>query len=344
MGVGRFAGRFLMRSVRFPWVRLRGHRPLTVRMDTTNRCNLRCSMCPMRLSDSDSTRNWHDMDPDLFDRIGCEVFPRASTVALSCGAEPLVNPDFPRFLEILHRYDVPVRELVTNGILLGEGMVENILRTPPTSLFVSIDGARPETHAAIRGGADLELVLSNIRRLVKSRDIRGSRFPMVSFSVTLQKRNIHELPDIVRMAADVGATSVNTVLLVPYSGLEMAGQVLVPGSPEVLGMLEAAGSTASALGIIFVAPRVEAGLPDPFAGCPYVDSWVFIDPDGKVNPCPYWNVSEPLGDLTLDSFDDVWGSPAYTALRQRTSRGVLSGNCSICPEVSPVSGDEIDKI
>lgn len=337
----KFLDRFLQRSSRFPYVRLRGKRNLIVRMDTTNRCNLRCSMCTMRLSDLDPQREWHDIDPILFDRIADEVFPRASVVGLSCGAELLVNPYFGTYLQRLYRADVPVREIITNGVLLSSENISILLKAPPTSLFVSIDGATPSTHADIRGGADLAKITNNMKMLVSQRDRMGMRFPMLSFSVTLQKKNFMELPDIVKLAHDVGAVSVCTTPLIPYEGLDLTGETIDLGSPEVSEQIRLASNTASELGLIFNSPSSQ--ITDKQSSCHYLENWVYIDPDGMVNPCPYWDTTEPLGNLNLMSFNEIWEGPEYQALRRRISDGVFTGNCAVCPEISGRIVNEIYK-
>lgn len=332
--------RFLRRSTRFPGFRLRtGKRFLTVRMDTTNRCNLRCRMCPMRLSDHDPDRVWEDIDPVLFGRIESEVFPIAWTVGLSCGAEPFCNLRFPYYLKALHRADVPVREVVTNGTMMGPEQIGALVRTPPTSLTVSVDGASRQTHAMIRGGADLDGIMDSIRELVRARDSAGSGFPMISFSMTLQKSNVKELPRVVELAADVGAVSVGVVPLVPYEGLEMADQVLDTGSEEVAGIISEASELAGSLGIDLVSASPESSG----GGCPYVDSWVYIDPEGRVNPCPYWDTSKPLGKLGDMSFGEIWQGREYSMLRESIRTGRLSGNCASCP-VNSTGRDELRKV
>ena len=328
--------RFVRRSTRFPGFRLRSARRfLTVRMDTTNRCNLRCRMCPMRLADRDPDRVWADIDRGLFDRIRRQVFPLARRVGLSCGAEPFCNPDFEYYLAELYRADVPVREVVTNGTLMGDAQTDALLRYPPTSLTVSIDGASPETHASIRGGADLGAVLDAVAGLVRRRE---GRFPMVSFSMTLQRSNLHELPGVLGLAADTGAVSVGVVPLVPYEGLGMADQALEPGSDQVRRAVASARATAAELGVELVEPSDDGSA----KSCPYVRDWVYIDPQGLVNPCPYWDTSKPLGDLRRQDFRDIWQGPEYSDLRRDLDAGRLSGNCRSCP-VSSTAGDELPK-
>jgi radical SAM protein with 4Fe4S-binding SPASM domain len=333
--------RFVRRSTRFPGFRLRtGRRFLTVRMDTTNRCNLRCRMCPMRLADRDPDRVWTDIDPPLFERIRRQVFPLSRTVGLSCGAEPFCNDLFGHYLARLYRADVPVREVVTNGTLMGPEQIRWLLDTPPTSISVSVDGSSPETHASIRGGADLGSVLDAVRNLVRRRDGRGNRFPMVCFSMTLQRSNLDELAGVVGLAADVGAVSVNVVPLVPYEGLGMESQRIDMNRPDVGRVVREARESAARMGLeLVVADGAEEKGGD---GCPYLDDWVYIDPGGRVNPCPYWDTSKPLGNLRERDFLEIWRGPEYGELRSRVREGRLLGNCRECP-VNSSGGAELRK-
>jgi radical SAM protein with 4Fe4S-binding SPASM domain len=341
LGLDDSLRRYIRRSVKFPGFRLRDSRRfLTVRMDTTNICNLRCQMCPMLISDMDPSRNWHHIDPALFDRIAEQLFPIARTVGLSCGAEPFCNPDFHRYLSSLYHADVPVREVVTNGTLLSDENIGHLLSTPPTTLFVSIDGASRETHAAIRGGADLDAILDSLALL---RQRRGrARFPMISFSTTLQKSNWHELPGIVEIAASSGARSVGVVPLVPYSGLDCTAETVDPDDVQVAESIRIAAVLAEQAGLIFEIARG----PDSTAtsGCGYISSWVYIDPDGMVNPCPYANTSSPIGDLGKESFQSIWSGEAYSSLRTQLEEGRTEGNCRICPEMRTASPGELDKV
>ncbi len=341
MDVKGLARRHLRRTGRFPWIGLRSARPLTVRMDTTNRCNLRCSMCPMRLSDRDPDRVWLDMDPALFGRIASQVFPRAGSVALSCGAEPLCNPSFPDYLRILHRSGVPGREMVTNGLLLDAKVSEAILSHPPTAIFVSVDGAEPATQAAIRGGCDLDLVVGNIRSLVRGRDASGARLPRVLFSSTIQRRNLSELPGMVALAAECGADGVNASVLVPYEGLDVMPEVPDTSSADYASSIAAARDEARRLGVLFNllgnADRPKDAI------CRYVRSWVFIAPDGLVFPCPYWNLGSPMGDLSREDFGRIWNGRAYRQLRESLSGGSPAGFCTDCPEYGRVGAVELRK-
>lgn len=312
----------------FPYFRpVHPRRRLLVRMDTTNHCNLRCSMCPMSLSDSDPSRNWHHMEQKIFTKISGEVFPLARTVGISCGAEPLSNPDFIKHLKALYRSGVPYRQMVTNGTLLSEELIQRMMEFPPTSLFISIDGADPDTHSAIRGGADLNRIIRMIKLLA---GIRGKRrFPMIGFSTTLQKDNYRELTGIVELAYETGAESCGIVPLVPYEGLGTLGSIVDLTSPEVHAAVNEADERALALGIAFQKPReTSRSSAHP---CPYLDNTVYIDPDGSVYPCPYWNTEHPVGSI-MDGFMGIWTGRTYERLRKGEFHS--EDNCLNCPEVT----------
>ncbi len=278
-------------------------------------------MCPMRFSDSDPDRKWLHMDDGLFRRILLQVFPLASTVGLSCGAEPFCNPRIGHYLKALCDSGVPARELVTNGTLLDEKNAALLVRHPPTTLFVSVDGARPETHGAIRGGADLDRVIGNLCRLSSLRGRR--RFPMIALSTTLQRDNLHEIPGIVELAARVGACAVGMTPLVPYLGLDTLDRVVDPGSPEVSAVLRDASARARELGISLSVSSGSAR--ETGAGCPFLVSTVYLAPDGAVFPCPYWNTGNPIGNMAEEDFHPIWS---------RRHLAVSDATCRDCPEIT----------
>ena len=297
-------------------------------MDTTNYCNLRCSMCPMRLSDSDPSRNWEHMGTEVFNMIRTEVFPIARTVGISCGAEPLTNPMFIQHLQALYESGVPYREMVTNGTLLTRALIKSILQYPPTSLFISVDGAESETHSAIRDGANLGAILDMTVELISGRE--KNLFPMVGFSTTLQKDNLHELADIVRLAHRTGAASVGVVPLVPYEGLNTIDLVVDTESAVAVEEISRARSVAFELGIEFhLSSEVsDRGSAHP---CPYLLDTVFINHQGSIFPCPYWNTEYPAGNI-LEGFDNIWNGAEYRRLRDGDFGG--TDNCLQCPEVT----------
>ncbi|MCK5131611.1 MAG: SPASM domain-containing protein [Candidatus Sabulitectum sp.] len=282
----------------------------------------------MRLSDNDPSRKWKHMSSEVFQKIRTDVFPLARTVGISCGAEPLTNPNFIHHLQALYESGVPYRQMVTNGTLLTRELIQMILRYPPTSIFISIDGSDRKTHGSIRDNADLDKIVAMIDELVAG---RGKRmFPMIGFSTTLQRDNLHQLADIVHLAHRTGAVSVGAVPLVPYEGLNTLDRVVDTSSREADKEISRARLIAAELGVEF---HLSSEISDRASAhpCPYLLDTVFIDPDGSIFPCPYWNTEYPLGNI-LEGFDKVWSGTGYKRLRN--GNFLKTDNCLQCPEVT----------
>ncbi len=285
-------------------------------------------MCPMRLSDRDPDRKWRHMSQEVFQRIRKEVFPLARTAGISCGAEPLTNPSFSRHLEALYKSGVPYREMVTNGTLLTDEWIDTILRFPPTAIFVSIDGATDEVHGRIRDRANLAATIAMLKKLIGKRG--RNRFPMLSFSTTLQRDNLHQMKGIVELAAATGAEGAGFVPLVPYEGLDTLGRTVDMNCEETLRRVEEAKRAAIEKGIrfSFAAGTAVRAAAHP---CPYLNSTIYIDPNGSVFPCAYWNTGKPLGNV-MDGFNTIWKGFYYRRLRNGNWQE--GDSCLNCPEVT----------
>src|SRR5262252_6498560 len=122
-------------------------RPLSVIMDVTARCNLKCVMCYF----SNTDRLWFppfdkqlsedgNMPVEVFERIAADLFPRAWRVALACAAEPMIHPRFRELLAIAGRYGVPDLWFPTNLLALTPATAAAIVDNHVTTVAASIDG------------------------------------------------------------------------------------------------------------------------------------------------------------------------------------------------------------
>jgi sulfatase maturation enzyme AslB (radical SAM superfamily) len=141
---------------------------LSLNLELTNRCNLRCTFCPT--ADGRMARAKGFMDPDLF-RRALEGAGRLEFVLLFQWGEPLLHP---RFFDLAREAAVRgARTLVTtNGTLLDDRRVAALLDAGLDRVTVSVDGDA-ETHEAVRG-VPLSRTLEAVRRLRRARDAAGS--------------------------------------------------------------------------------------------------------------------------------------------------------------------------
>lgn len=148
----------------------------------TDKCNSRCISCDY----------WRygrtNMSVELVDRLADEL-PRSGTrYILLSGGEPLMNP---RWDEIAFRFKAAGMKIgmVTSGIMLPKyaDQVGELI----DELFVSLDGATPESYQAIRGVDGLGLIERGVGQLV-------DKVP-ITFRTTVQRGNYREMPALLRL-------------------------------------------------------------------------------------------------------------------------------------------------
>lgn len=230
--------------------RLPPRRSLFVMMDVTNRCNLRCRMCPRHLSHPEP----RDLDLGLLRKIAAEVFPYAGAVSLSCGAEPLMARHFEAALEIAREAGVPHVDFVTNGTLLDERRIRAVMAAGLRRVMVSVDGATADTYERIRAGARFDRVLANLRLLRRLKAEAGTPYPRLRLHFVLMRSNLAELPAYLDLARELGAAEVDLRHVAIYAGLGMEGESLAGDRAAANAALRAARWQAIRHGLVLEAP------------------------------------------------------------------------------------------
>src|SRR5262249_16870362 len=88
----------------------------------------------------------------------------------------------------------------TNLTLLTPPRAELCVTSGLAELHASIDGATPETYEAIRVRAHFDRIGRNLEGLRGARRRVGRETPDMRMVVVAMRRNLHEFPDLVRLA------------------------------------------------------------------------------------------------------------------------------------------------
>ncbi len=304
--------------------------PFFVQWHITNRCHLRCRHCYQDDFTGAADLDWKGLEriaANLLETV--EGWGRAATIHLT-GGEPLLKKELFRLLEHLGEREV-VEELgvITNGLLLDREMVRRLsgcrkLRT----IKVSLDGARAETHDAIRSEGSFEKVLRNMEGLR-----RESRFETV-FMFTLMKKNLREVPALLRLCERKGVEGLILERFVPIGqGREAMDQVLDRGDwKSLVHMLSDRFSIeeeeAGLLSYQAFQIRFRQGEEPELLGAPCVvgSDGLCLMPDGTVFPCRRLPI--PIGNLLREPLRVIWeGSEVLRLVRDRSN---LKGRCKAC--------------
>lgn len=170
-------------------------------LSITENCNFRCVGCY-----TEGLFKKTYVTPDEVRRM-VEGNPGAFRYVSLTDGEAFLHPQLCDIIEICREAQPEALiDLVTNASIPPKGRFRQAL-TMVDSLGVSIDGACSETYEAIRRGGNFDRFLQNTREIVAIRSESGNP-RVLEFSFTAMTTNIGELPEVVRLAAELGIPKV----------------------------------------------------------------------------------------------------------------------------------------
>ena len=130
-----------------------------VAVELTNRCNLRCAMCPMnKLGRPDADMPW-----ELVEKVAADLKANGLTVNwLHEMGDPLL---YPRLAEAIDLF--PACSVSTNAMLLDEEMGRELLGSTLRRIRLCVDTLNPRMYPFIRRGGIFEEVVANIRTFLE---------------------------------------------------------------------------------------------------------------------------------------------------------------------------------
>lgn len=155
------------------------HMPFAIRIEPTNKCNLRCVMCPTGQSSKDRPTGFMDMG--LYQKIIDEVgkFSHPVWLYLYLGGEPLLHPDLAKMVRMAKDKGLYCR-LNTNATLLSVDVSEALLKSGLDCVEFSFDDVSPIEYEAMRRNAKYDKALSNIRGFLQLKKKYRMSNPLVT--------------------------------------------------------------------------------------------------------------------------------------------------------------------
>jgi MoaA/NifB/PqqE/SkfB family radical SAM enzyme len=340
---------------------LRLHRPVThlakLYIEPTNACNLDCATCFRHGWDEPVGR----MNDAAFDAImaGLAALDELPTVYFGGIGEPLSHRQTVNWVARAHALGART-ELITNGMLLNERAARDLIDAGLDLLWVSIDGARPESYADVRLGAELAQVIANVARFSKLR--KGGHHPPTELGIAFvaMKRNIGDLPDVLRLGLKLGAKQFSVSNVLPVTP-ELQAEMLSARSRNALAYINSTAVPSLTLPTIdfddatreALFQAFQAGYNVSYAGynwagasnvCNYIEGGsMSVAWTGDVSPCwplmhthisylhgkPRLNHRHVVGNVLQRSLRDLWLDPVYVAYRERIQSFAFAP-CTFC--------------
>jgi MoaA/NifB/PqqE/SkfB family radical SAM enzyme len=269
--------------------------------------------------------------------------------------EPLLYNGFEDILELCKEFNVRLN-LTTNGTFPRKTVAEWArLIVPVTSdVKISWNGSTRETAESIMEGVKFERILQNVREFVRIRDeiaSSGGNRCRVSFQLTFLESNIGELPDMIRLAAELGVDRVKGHHLwvhfreIEQLSLRRSRESIEKWNQVVRLAVEAAetyrlpsGKQVLLENIFPLDPSSDEIAPE--AKCPFLGKEAWVSAEGRFNPCcapdALRRTLGEFGSVSERNLMDIWTGDEYGKLKANYLSRSLCRGCNMRrPESTP---------
>ena len=324
--------------------------PLRYFFELTYRCNLQCPYCYVgsdRNKEELSTQDWFG----IIDQI-----PFYSFVTL-VGGEPLIRQDFIQILEKACKKTLGKVNVVSNGILINDEIIDAFIRTGMILLSVSLDGYGKNHDINRNKDGIFDKIISNLENL-NSRKKR----PMVDIKTIVLENNLEDLVKLYKLASDMNFEFLSISFL-RNNNLKQNSRLFDSFIPEfnnnypiqkyfdmehfkdVYREIESLQKKSKTK--IRFSPKFEntknpmqsiekffntdenTPVREIYKPCKFPFSNTFITPEGNIYPC----LSEKIGNVKENSIKEIFNKPNYCCFRKNLKASKVFGACQMCCEL-----------
>ena len=278
--------------------------PMTISMEPTTACNLRCPECPSGLRAF--SRPTGNLKEDFFRDTIDEIHNNLLYLIFYFQGEPYINSNFLDMVSYARKKGI-YTITSTNGHFLNDKNAKKTIESGLDRLIISVDGTTQEVYENYRKEGKLENVLKGARNIVKWKKELKSSTPHIIFQFLVVKPNEHQIPDIYRLAEEIGVDEVKLKTAQVYDYEH--GNSLIPTIEKYARYRQKADGTYE------VKNELLNHCWKLWHSC--VITW-----DGLVVPCCFDKDAEHrLGDLKKNSFKELWQGSQYHQFRSQILQG-----------------------
>jgi radical SAM protein with 4Fe4S-binding SPASM domain len=272
--------------------------PISISFEPTTSCNLRCPECPSGLRSF--TRPTGMLQQPLFQNVIDQLAPTLSYLTFYFQGEPYLHPQFLEMVQYASRKNI-YTATSTNAHYLKDESARLTVESGLDRLIISIDGTTQDTYQSYRVGGSLEKVMEGARNIIAWKKKLKSKTPHVMFQFLVVKPNEHQIPEVYTLAKQIGVDQVvlKTAQIYDYA----SGSDLIPEQDQYSRYRKMNDGSYT------IKNSLDNHCWKMWHSC--VITW-----DGKIVPCCFdKDAHHVLGDLTKNSFKDVWNGEAYHTFR-----------------------------
>ena len=284
-------------------------KPTIFAIETTNKCNLACRMCPRQFM----KRKVGSMNMKLFRKIIDEARNYQDFIVLHGMGEPLLDEHIVERINYAEDKGVRVN-ISTNESFLNEAKSREILDSKLSEIILSVDATTAEAYSRIRVKGDFEKSKANIHRFMQ---IKNKEFPESKLKTIVQfikmDDNIHEVENFKKEWLPEKPSEIR---IKPFS--TFGGQY-----SQITKLADERHR--------YQPKKVKVRPPCYYLWKSFVVQW-----SGEVVPCCRdYDSKIVLGDLNKQTLLEIWQSKGMVKLREDQLMGRFkNGLCDNCYDTS----------
>ncbi|TAH41807.1 MAG: radical SAM protein [Bacteroidetes bacterium] len=273
--------------------------PVSISIEPTTSCNLRCPECPSGLRSF--SRPTGMLDPEFFRKIVDQIKDKIFYLTFYFQGEPFLNPDFLEMVSYASSKKM-YTATSTNAHYLSDEVARKTVESGIDRLIISIDGLSQETYEQYRKGGSLSKVIEGTKRIVAWKRKLNSLKPFLVFQFLVVRTNEHEIDEVRKLARELGVDKVvfktaqvydfkNGNDLIPLNEKYSRYRKMSDGTYEIKNILE--------------------------NQCWKLWHSSVITWDGNVVPCCFdKDAGHKMGTLHEKTFSEIWNDSGYLAFRK----------------------------
>lgn len=278
--------------------------PMTISIEPTTACNLRCPECPSGLRTF--SRETGNLKEDFFKKTIDELHKTLTYLIFYFQGEPYINP---KFLDMVkYASDKGIYTITsTNGHFLNDNNARKTIESGLDRMIISMDGTTQEVYEQYRREGNLNTVIEGAKNVVKWKKKLNSNTPHIIIQFLVVKPNEHQIPDIYKLAEEIGVDEVKlkTAQIYDYEN----GNELIPTINKFSRYAKQKN------GKYIVKNQL-------LNHCWKLWHASVITWNGLVVPCCFdKDASHRLGDIKHATFASVWHGEAYYTFRSTLLKG-----------------------
>jgi radical SAM protein with 4Fe4S-binding SPASM domain len=214
-------------------------------------------------------------------------------------------------------------------------------------LQVSVAGVSSRTHESICRGSSLDRVLRNLEEILEQRFLLNIEHLKIRLVFVAMRQNFDELPQLVRLAANLGVDGIFVQNLChDYGDVKTSERyskvrefsreqsLLFAPLSKVTSTFAEAEAEADSYHVELRLPRLRprGSFTSDTQPCDWPWTGVYITYDGFVMPCCMISTPDRLnfGNILESSFESIWNSERFSAFRERLRTEDPPEVCGAC--------------